>query len=394
MIRFCLVLATLFIVARGAQAGPQYPSAKAIAAFTGLALKLRDVETGYSEEGTWLGGPVQLKSQRAKDDLAKIDWNEIGHASYGKDCFAYFVAALEIRAGRTELAKQHLLPLTGKRDVALEAAHALADLDWGVSAIKNRSKYVHVLARMAPVSVYGIMDDEAHLHRTSMAEQPTIPELSPPGTTPNLIDVATDFDKAGMTQYASNAYREAIHGAIGPPQLYVYQRECWLSNATAPLWLNLARCEWTLGHADTAFNCLANAIIYGQEDTKNQALAALAAWKNPHLTQHNGDKIGDRNQAIINIVDQYTRMHLHPRAYELLVAEKASLGLNASQRIQDLEQDWSTLLKGYCQGGEPPYTLFGQIVAPDTPLSEIVIPTVATPNALALASREVAALNK
>lgn len=316
------------------------------------------------------------------------------------DFLRYYRAYLQATAGQTGEARQNLLALLDSKVIAPETISALIEIDPGVSQLnvegfERRLRYFESLALALPVSVGGSFADGHKTQLTRMVEDlPIIPFVHSGRMDSNLVGVARLFFEMKMYDEAQIRYVEAIYATF-PPIMGIrgWYWESWLSRASAPLWLKAAEAEMQSSRREEVIaNYIAKAVVFGSDDTKDEALKVLDAWrengapKTPPVAEPDADKLKQ-------IARLYAQMNMHPRAIEIMKEFAPVIGPEAVTLQGQYEQEWLKLVAQYCVGTVPGQcVLFGQDVSQPENRLKVRIPPPLRPEALAEAAKTVQTL--
>jgi len=325
------------------------------------------------------------RAARAQLCLEEIDKLTFEDTSPGAEVLAYFRATLMLMAGRDNDGLRELLPLFGRKTIAVEAVDAAQHLDrhrprrMGEKSAVTGLGLEELAKRLAPTTPEGgIPAISCPDFRHDDDRRERVPALY--GAEHPLFAIALLFKHMNLYKEAGVAYLEAAYAAC--PEDGAGNWCPGLAERYSPLWTGAARAEWLIGNNDDAAAYAAKAIIFGDLREKHMAsslLDQIAAGVAPPPLEPNPDSF-----SITEIAYRYAGMKMHPRAISLLREYRAIVGESADVLIEGYLKEWRELI-GEVYARSRDYRFFEQDVTSDC--AALRIPPPASEAALALSVR-------
>lgn len=306
------------------------------------------------------------------------EWREQVSKSAGKTFFRFWEARLYRLAGREESALQLSKELVAERSVAPEIGKVLLV---NVANRKELLKYHLQFGRLLPVSDYGLTRNLDNGPSIRGGEDVRIPDLRKSRNgRKNLIEIAELSERVRSPRHVRNAWLEAIYGGYNfiSFRSSIGEWDGWLAEETGDMWLRVGELEFWLSGPEEAADYLAKAMVCGSEENFRQGKELIEKWRPGDLEPPPDEKPREDIEAqdILRMVELYSDLNVHPRAFALLRDYEDVLGEEKSSELYQKYMDqWLEKVETFGRWFES-YLLFGQPADTEKQRREIEVPPV------------------
>jgi hypothetical protein len=235
---------------------------------------------------------------------------------------------------------------------------------------EKRALYTEMLADLLPISNWRSSADESKSDFPPRYRRPRVPKLL------RLYDkelraIASEFERAGISDLAWRAHLEAIYSSA-PPWTAESHVTNWLSEEVAENWRKVAESVRTAGKSELGTEFLFKAIVFGAESSLHENEKTRVKWSTGATIESVSKDV--KSDALTKIVHLYAEINAHPRALKLLDDYPDSFE-NVKKLRKDIEEQWMAIVMRIKPGSaDAKVTLYGTEVFPHGDPLKVRIP--------------------